>query len=46
MFIPKRKIIMELKNYEAPSIEVIEVQIEKGFAASGEDPILNDPIGW
>ena len=37
---------MEKKNYEKPTIEVFDVEIEKGFAASGEDPILNDPIGW
>ena len=37
---------MEKKNYEKPTIEVFEVEIEKGFAASGEDPILNDPVGW
>ncbi len=37
---------MEKKNYVEPTIEIIEVQIEKGFAASGEDPIVNDSIGW
>ncbi len=37
---------MEKKNYEKPTIEVFDVEIEKGFAASGEDPILNDPVGW
>ena len=37
---------MEKKNYEKPTIEVLDVEIEKGFAASGEDPILNDPVGW
>ena len=37
---------MEKKNYVEPAIEIIEVQIEKGFAASGEDPIVNDPVGW
>ena len=26
------------KNYEVPEIEVIDVKIEKGFAASNENP--------
>ena len=26
-----------IENYEAPRVEIIEVQIEKGFAMSGED---------
>ena len=25
----------EILNYEAPQVEVIEVEVEKGFAASG-----------
>ena len=33
---------MESKNYVAPSIEVIEVQIEQGFAVSSVDV---DPWG-
>ena len=37
---------MEKKNYKKPTIEVLDVEIEKGFAASGEDPILNNPVGW
>ena len=24
-------------NYDAPQVEVIEVEVEKGFAVSGED---------
>jgi hypothetical protein len=28
---------MEKKNYVEPAIEIIEVQIEKGFAASNEE---------
>lgn len=33
----------EFLNYEAPQVEVIEVEVEKGFAASGIDdmPYLN-----
>ena len=37
---------MKKKNYKKPTIEVLDVEIEKGFAASGEDPILNNPVGW
>lgn len=36
---------MENKNwmtYEAPAVEVVEVEVEKGFASSTED--LNDPV--
>ena len=30
----------EMKVYEAPQVEVIEVEVEKGFATSGNiDPI-------
>ena len=29
-------------NYEAPTLEIIEVKIEQGFAATG---IRNEPIG-
>lgn len=31
---------MEL--YEAPNVEVIEVKVEKGFAASGDIDSIND----
>ena len=37
---------MENKNYIAPEIEVIEVAVEQGFAASLEGIDRNDPIGW
>lgn len=30
------------KNYESPEVEIIEVEIEEGFAASGNNP-LEDP---
>jgi hypothetical protein len=30
------------QNYEEPQVEVIEVEIEKGFAASNEEPTQ----GW
>lgn len=26
----------EFLNYEAPQVEIVEVEVEKGFAASGE----------
>lgn len=32
----------EFLNYEAPKVEVIEVEVEKGFAASNDDVINND----
>ena len=31
-------------NYEAPQVEVIEVEVEKGFAASIE-PTFTNPFG-
>lgn len=33
----KRQREEEVKNYEAPKVEVIEVVVEKGFAGSLED---------
>ena len=33
----------EFLNYEAPQVEVIEVEVEKGFAASIDDL---DPQPW
>ena len=32
----------EMYSYEAPVVEIIEVEVEKGFAASGDDQ-LEDP---
>ncbi len=40
---------MEEGVYEAPIVEVIEVEVEKGFAASDgnfEDPIEGTPGSW
>jgi hypothetical protein len=34
---------MEKQNYVTPEVDVIEVEIEKGFAASSEDP---EDGGW
>jgi hypothetical protein len=36
--------ILEKMSYEAPSVEIIEIEVEKGFAESGDmDP--GDPSG-
>lgn len=32
---------MEFMKYEAPEVELIEVEVEKGFAASPEDQLEN-----
>ena len=33
----------EIMNYEAPQVEIVEVEVEKGFAASGSgNGILDD----
>ena len=32
-----------IKNYEAPQVEIVEVEVEKGFAVSGEG--WDDGIG-
>ena len=34
----------EIYNYEAPVVEIIEVEVEKGFAASGEPWETDRPI--
>jgi uncharacterized protein involved in tolerance to divalent cations len=40
-------IMEKLHNYEAPQIEVFEVEVERGFAQSTlEDIKRNDPVGW
>ena len=33
----------EKLNYESPVIELIEVEVEKGFATS---PYDSEPLGW
>lgn len=39
--------IDKLKDYESPQVEMIEVQIEKGFAGSNlENPELGDVTDW
>ena len=35
---------MEKKFYVAPSVEIVEVAVEAGFAASGDAPIVKP--GW
>ena len=33
--------------YEAPQVEILEVEVEKGFAGSNvENPTENDSMGW
>ena len=32
---------MEKQNYITPEVEIIEVEIEKGFAASNDEPLEN-----
>ena len=34
----------EFLSYEAPQVEIIEVEVEQGFAVSG-DPRFNNPFG-
>ena len=34
----------EFFSYEAPQVEVIEVEVEKGFATSSTDVNQNDPM--
>lgn len=36
------------KSYEVPQIEIIEVEIEKGFAGSNslENPVDGGQFGW
>lgn len=37
----------EIKNaYEAPLVEVVEVQVEKGFASSGDAGGTGEDMGW
>ena len=36
----------EFLDYEAPQVEVIEVEVEKGFAASGDLPGVDDGGGY
>ena len=39
----------EFVKYETPQVEIIEVEVEKGFAGSDgdlENPNEDDPSGW
>lgn len=36
MFMKETNFAEELVKYDAPQVEVIEVEVEKGFAVSGE----------
>lgn len=33
-------------SYVAPEVEVLEIKVEQGFAASLEDPIYGTPKAW
>jgi hypothetical protein len=35
-----------LLTYESPEIELFEVEVERGFQNSMEDPFENDEIEW
>lgn len=35
----------EVNGYVAPQVEVIEVEVEKGFAVSGDNDPMNPSIG-
>lgn len=35
----------EVYGYESPQVEVIEVEVEKGFAVSGDNDSMNPGIG-
>ena len=38
---------MTVEAYEAPKVKVIEVEVEKGFAASIEElDIVNEELSW
>ena len=34
------------KNYEPPRIEIIEVEVEKGFATSGVSTTSYEEVNW
>lgn len=36
----------DLLTYESPDIELFEVEVERGFQNSMEDPFENDEIEW
>lgn len=35
----------EVNGYESPQVEVIEVEVEKGFAVSGDNDSMNPSFG-
>lgn len=35
-----------LLTYESPEIELLEVEVERGFQNSMEDPFENDEMDW
>ena len=40
------KMVNELFAYETPQVEVIEVEVEKGFATTDDPTITNPDMGW
>lgn len=38
--------MQEFITYETPQVEVLEVQVEKGFAVSEDPTITNPDMGW
>lgn len=37
---------IEIINYESPQIVILEMEVEKGFNASGDPTITNPDMGW
>ncbi len=41
-----KKEMQKQEAYEAPQVEVIEVEVEKGFSASGDISPYREGNGW
>lgn len=39
-------IVSKLQDYNPPKVEVVAVQVEQGFSASGDPVITNPDMGW
>ena len=37
---------MKRANYKPPQIAMLEMEVEKGFSASGDPIITNPDMGW
>ena len=42
----KEKELVFFANYESPEVEVIEIEVEQGFAASYDIDPYEDGTGW